>query len=137
MFRHEKAPRRPLRFCHSGDFHLDEDRYFADTAQCLEWFVEDAVRASVALFVINGDLTTYKANLQHAAGRGHSLRNSVLGRNGGSPGWRQRRGVRAHAASGYGPWAIEGRLESLTGRTRVTFLKGHLGAFSDPCQMPT
>ena len=29
----------PLRFGHAGDFHLDEDRYFADTAQCLEWFV--------------------------------------------------------------------------------------------------
>ena len=27
----------PLRFAHAGDFHLDEDRYFADTAQCLEW----------------------------------------------------------------------------------------------------
>ena len=30
-----------LRFAHAGDFHLDEDRYFADTAQCLEWFVAD------------------------------------------------------------------------------------------------
>ncbi len=26
----------PLRFGHAGDFHLDEDRYFADTAQCLD-----------------------------------------------------------------------------------------------------
>ena len=51
----------PLRFAHAGDFHLDEDRYFTDTAQCLEWFVADAIRASVDLFVINGDLTTYKA----------------------------------------------------------------------------
>jgi len=25
----------PLRFCHAGDFHLDEDRYFADTAHGL------------------------------------------------------------------------------------------------------
>jgi len=24
----------PLRFGHAGDFHLDEDRYFGDTAQC-------------------------------------------------------------------------------------------------------
>jgi exonuclease SbcC len=31
----------PLRFAHAGDFHLDEDRYFADTARCLEWFVAD------------------------------------------------------------------------------------------------
>jgi hypothetical protein len=54
----------PLRFCHAGDFHLDEDRYFADTAQCLQWFVADAIRASVDLFVINGDLTTYKATIK-------------------------------------------------------------------------
>jgi metallophosphoesterase superfamily enzyme len=42
---------------------LDEDRYFADTAQCLEWFVADAIRASVDFFVVNGDLTTYKATI--------------------------------------------------------------------------
>jgi DNA repair exonuclease SbcCD nuclease subunit len=53
----------PLRFAHAGDFHLDEDRYFADTAQCLEWFVADAIQASIDLFVINGDLTTYKATI--------------------------------------------------------------------------
>ena len=28
-----------LRVNHCGDIHLDEDRYFGDTAQCLEWFV--------------------------------------------------------------------------------------------------
>jgi exonuclease SbcD len=49
---------------HSGDIHLDEDRYFADTAQCLEWFVQDATRANTDLFVINGDLTTYKATIK-------------------------------------------------------------------------
>jgi DNA repair exonuclease SbcCD nuclease subunit len=54
----------PLKICHAGDFHLDEDRYFADTAQCLEWLVADAIRASVDLFVINGDLTTYKATIK-------------------------------------------------------------------------
>jgi DNA repair exonuclease SbcCD nuclease subunit len=54
----------PLRFAHAGDFHLDEDHYFADTAQCLEWFVADAIRASVDLFVIDGDLTTYKATIK-------------------------------------------------------------------------
>jgi exonuclease SbcD len=54
----------PLRFCHAGDFHLDEDRYFADTAQCLGWFVADAIRSSVDFFVIDGDLTTYKATIK-------------------------------------------------------------------------
>ena len=54
----------PLRFAHAGDFHLDEDRYFADTAQCLEWFGADAIQASVDFFVINGDLTTYKATIK-------------------------------------------------------------------------
>jgi exonuclease SbcD len=54
----------PLRFAHAGDFHLDEDRYFADTAECLEWFVADAIQASPDLFVINGDLTTYKATIK-------------------------------------------------------------------------
>jgi DNA repair exonuclease SbcCD nuclease subunit len=54
----------PLFFAHAGDFHLDEDHYFADTAQCLDWFVADAVSASVDLFVINGDLTTYKATIK-------------------------------------------------------------------------
>jgi hypothetical protein len=28
----------PLRFAHAGDFHFDEDRHFADTAQCLEFW---------------------------------------------------------------------------------------------------
>ena len=54
----------PLRFCHAGDFHLDQDRYFADTAQCLEWFVADASQARVDFFVVNGDLTTYKATIK-------------------------------------------------------------------------
>jgi len=49
---------------HLGDIHLDEDRYFATTAQCLEWLVADAIRASVDFFVINGDLTTYKATIK-------------------------------------------------------------------------
>jgi len=43
---------------------LDEDRYFADTAQCLERCVADAIRANVDFFVINGDLTTYKATIK-------------------------------------------------------------------------
>jgi DNA repair exonuclease SbcCD nuclease subunit len=54
----------PLRFAHAGDFHLDEDHYFSDTAQSLEWFVADAIQASVDFFVINGDLTTYKATIK-------------------------------------------------------------------------
>ena len=53
-----------LRLCHAGDFHLAEDRYFADTAQCLEWLVADGIQSNVDLFVINGDLTTYKATIK-------------------------------------------------------------------------
>jgi DNA repair exonuclease SbcCD nuclease subunit len=49
---------------HSGDIHLEEDRYFEDTAQCLEWLVEDGIGAGADLFVINGDLTTYKATIK-------------------------------------------------------------------------
>lgn len=52
-----------VRVAHMGDVHL-EDGYFGDTAQCLEWFVCDAVRAGGDLFVINGDLTTYKATIK-------------------------------------------------------------------------
>jgi hypothetical protein len=53
-----------VRVAHTGDVHLEEDRYFGDTAQCLEWFVCDGIRAGVDLFVINGDLTTYKATIK-------------------------------------------------------------------------
>jgi DNA repair exonuclease SbcCD nuclease subunit len=53
-----------VRVAHTGDVHLEEDRYFGDTAQCLEWFVCDAIRANVDLFVVNGDLTTYKATIK-------------------------------------------------------------------------
>ena len=49
---------------HNGDIHLEEDHYFGDTAQCLEWFVADAIRSNVDLFVINGDLTTYKQTIR-------------------------------------------------------------------------
>ena len=49
---------------HTGDVHLDEDRYFSDTAQCLVWFVADAIGHGVNLFVIDGDLTTYKATIK-------------------------------------------------------------------------
>jgi exonuclease SbcD len=54
----------PLRVAHTGDAHLEEDRYFSDTTQCLEWFVADAIRANVDVFAINGDLTTYKATIK-------------------------------------------------------------------------
>src|SRR5579864_4800151 len=49
---------------HLGDIHLEEDHYFADTAQCLEWFVADALQSHLNLFVVNGDLTTYKATIK-------------------------------------------------------------------------
>ena len=51
----------PFRVGHCGDIHLDEDRYFGDTARCLEWFVADSISSGTDLFVINGDLTNYKA----------------------------------------------------------------------------
>jgi metallophosphoesterase superfamily enzyme len=53
-----------VRVAHAGDVHLEEDRYFGDTAQCLEWFVFDAIGAGVDLFVINGDPTTYKTTIK-------------------------------------------------------------------------
>jgi len=55
---------RPYRLAHCGDIHLEEDRYFDDTARCLEWFVDDAIGANVDLFMIDGDLTTYKATIR-------------------------------------------------------------------------
>src|SRR5579862_942514 len=53
-----------LKISHCGDVHLEEDRYFGDTAQCLEWFVADSIRANTDLFVVDGDLTTYKATIK-------------------------------------------------------------------------
>jgi DNA repair exonuclease SbcCD nuclease subunit len=53
-----------MKISHWGDIHVEEDRYFQDTARCLEWFVTDAIRANVDLFAINGDLTTYKATIK-------------------------------------------------------------------------
>jgi DNA repair exonuclease SbcCD nuclease subunit len=53
-----------MRISHCGDIHLEEDRYFDDTARCLEWFVADSIRASTDLFVVDGDLTTYKATIK-------------------------------------------------------------------------
>jgi DNA repair exonuclease SbcCD nuclease subunit len=53
-----------MKVSHSGDIHVEEDRYFRDTAQCLEWFVEDSIRTNTDLFVVDGDLTTYKATIK-------------------------------------------------------------------------
>ena len=53
-----------MKVSHCGDLHVEEDRYFADTAQCLEWFVEDSIRANTDLFVVDGDLTTYKQTIK-------------------------------------------------------------------------
>jgi len=58
-----------LRFAHAGDFYLDEDRYLADTAQCLEWFVADgqfvlvneAVNLGIAIYNMRqGEGTRYE-----------------------------------------------------------------------------
>jgi DNA repair exonuclease SbcCD nuclease subunit len=54
----------PFKFCHSGDYHLEEDRYFDDTAHCIEWFIEDGIKHGTNLFVLNGDLTTYKQTIR-------------------------------------------------------------------------
>jgi len=53
-----------MKISHCGDIHVEEDRYSGDTAQCLEWFVEDSFRANTNLFVVDGDLTTYKATIK-------------------------------------------------------------------------
>jgi 3',5'-cyclic AMP phosphodiesterase CpdA len=53
-----------MKISHCGDIHLEEDRYFADTTQCLEQFVTGSVQAGVDLFAINGDLTSYKATIK-------------------------------------------------------------------------
>jgi len=53
-----------MKISHCGDIHIEEDRYFGDTAQCLEWFVEDSIRANTDLFVVDGDLTTYKQTIK-------------------------------------------------------------------------
>ena len=36
----------PLRIAQTGDIHLEQDRYFNDTAECLEWFVEGRNRGA-------------------------------------------------------------------------------------------
>jgi DNA repair exonuclease SbcCD nuclease subunit len=53
-----------MKISHCGDIHLEEDRYFDDTAQRLDWFVEDSIRANTNVFVVDGDLTTYKATIK-------------------------------------------------------------------------
>ena len=53
-----------MKISHCGDIHIEEDRYFGDTAQCLEWFVEDSIHANTNLVVVDGDLTTYKQTIK-------------------------------------------------------------------------
>ena len=55
-----------MKISHCGDIHVEEDRYFGDTAQCLESFVEDSIHANTNLFVVDGDLTTYKQTIVSA-----------------------------------------------------------------------
>ena len=47
-----------LTTAHVGDVHLEEDQYFGDTAQTLEWFVVED------LFLIYDDQTTYKQTIK-------------------------------------------------------------------------
>ncbi len=51
-------------FIHSGDFHIEEDHYFSDTARCINWLIDDGIEHQTQLFVLNGDLTTYKQTIQ-------------------------------------------------------------------------
>jgi DNA repair exonuclease SbcCD nuclease subunit len=53
-----------VRVAITGDVHLEEERFFLDTKLCLEWFVQDGIDQGVSLFVVNGDLTTYKATIR-------------------------------------------------------------------------
>jgi DNA repair exonuclease SbcCD nuclease subunit len=53
-----------FRFSHAGDFHIEDDRYFGDTAHCIDWFVEDGIQQGTNLFVLNGDLTSYKQTIR-------------------------------------------------------------------------
>jgi hypothetical protein len=53
-----------MKISHCGDIHVEEDRYFEDTAQCLQRFVEDSIRGNTNLFVVDGDLTTCKATIK-------------------------------------------------------------------------
>lgn len=53
-----------FRVSHGGDFHIEEDHYFADTAHCVDWFVTDSVQQGTNLFVLDGDLTTYKQTIK-------------------------------------------------------------------------
>ena len=53
-----------MKISHCGDIHVEGDRYFGDTSQCLEWFVEDSIHANTNLFVVDGDLTTYKQTIK-------------------------------------------------------------------------
>lgn len=54
----------PFTLAHTGDAHLEEDHYFADTVQCLQWFVKDSIEHGAQLFALDGDLTTYKQTIQ-------------------------------------------------------------------------
>lgn len=54
----------PFTLSHGGDFHVEEDHYFADTARCVEWFITDSIQQATNLFVLDGDLTTYKQTIK-------------------------------------------------------------------------
>jgi DNA repair exonuclease SbcCD nuclease subunit len=51
-------------FCaHTGDLHVEEDHYFQDTARCIEWLIDDGTEQATNLWVLDGDLTTYKQTI--------------------------------------------------------------------------
>jgi len=51
-------------FVHTGDAHLEEDHYFSDTAHCIEWLIDDGIQQGTNLWVLDGDLTTYKQTIR-------------------------------------------------------------------------
>jgi DNA repair exonuclease SbcCD nuclease subunit len=59
-----RGPAMSFTFSQSGDFHLEEDHYFSDTARCVNWLIDDGIEHQTQLFVLNGDLTTYKQTIQ-------------------------------------------------------------------------
>jgi hypothetical protein len=76
----------PLRFARAGDFHLDEDRYFADTAQyrVLSATLPKGHRNNA---VVDSRKPGIKLPAAHCCP--HSRRRPLNGRRDATDGWRQ------------------------------------------------
>ena len=62
-----------FRLSHCGDVHLDEDRYFGDTAQCLEWFVYDGSHHKIQRWIANGLLRDRPQGTRRHDGNGRDV----------------------------------------------------------------